>query len=61
MKIQKLRLQEPRGTYKAQRLLASEEAEEFAEVSRNKECPELYLLYVYATKALMHAKSICRP
>ncbi len=58
-KIRELRLQEPRGTYKAQRLLASEEAEEFAEASRNKKCPELYLLYVYAAKALKHAKSIC--
>ncbi|MBL7106542.1 MAG: hypothetical protein ISS77_02905 [Phycisphaerae bacterium] len=59
MKIRELRLQEPRGTYKAQRLLASEEAAEFAEASRNKKCPELYLLYVYAAKALQHAKSIC--
>ena len=57
--MRELRLQEPRGTYKAQRLLASEEAEEFAEASRNKKRPELYLLYVYAMKALQHAKSIC--
>ncbi|HUW20069.1 MAG TPA: hypothetical protein VMW16_12275 [Sedimentisphaerales bacterium] len=54
-----LRLQEPRGTYKAQRLLASQEAEEFAEASRTKKCPELYLLYVYAANALKYAKSIC--
>ena len=59
MKMRELRLQETRGTYKAQRLLASKEAEEFAEASRNKKCPELYLLYVYAMKALHHAKSIC--
>lgn len=53
------RLQEPRGTYKAQRLLASEEAEGYAKASRNQKCPELYLLYVYASKALQHAKLIC--
>ncbi len=58
MKMRELRLQEKRGTYKAQRLLAGQEAEEFAESSRNKKCPELYLLYVYAAKALKHAKSI---
>ncbi len=59
MKIRELRLQEPRGTYKAQRLLASEEAKEYAQASRNQKYPELYLLYVYAFKALQHAKSIC--
>ena len=58
MNIRERKLQEPRGTYKAQRLLASEEAEEFAEASRNEKCPEFYLLYVYAAKALEHAKSI---
>jgi hypothetical protein len=52
-------LQEPRGTYRAQRLLAGKEAEAFAKASRKEKWPELYLLYVYAANALVHAKSIC--
>ncbi len=59
MGIGELRLQESRGTYKAQRLLACEDAEGHANVSSNMECPEQYLLYVYALKALQHAKSLC--
>lgn len=59
LQIREMRLQVPRGTYKAQQLLACEKAEEFAEASRNMKRSELYLLYVYALKALSHAKSIC--
>jgi len=59
-KIRELKLRQPRGSYKAQRLLASEEAEEVAEASKKEKCPELYLLYKYTTEALGYSVDIAK-